>query len=135
MGVSRAALARRFTAPVGGPPTSCLAGRRIALAATLLRETGHTVSALARKVGYADVFALGVAFKWLRGTRPSDHRGPGAAGRAGWDPSAAPPPRLADRPVGSCRAVRPSSSAGTPSPPRTSGSRRPSRRPGRGSRR
>lgn len=45
-----------------------------ALAADLLRETDHTVDAIARKVGYANAFALSVAFKRRRGTRPSDHR-------------------------------------------------------------
>jgi transcriptional regulator GlxA family with amidase domain len=32
------------------------------------------VDAIARKVGYANAFALSVAFKRLRGTRPSEHR-------------------------------------------------------------
>ncbi|MEV4177844.1 AraC family transcriptional regulator [Nonomuraea sp. NPDC049709] len=82
-GVSRAALARRFTALVGEPPMSYLAGWRIALAADLLRETDLTVGTIARKVGYANAFALSVAFKRLRGTRPSDHRRPEPAWRAG----------------------------------------------------
>ncbi|MDX3524315.1 AraC family transcriptional regulator [Streptomyces scabiei] len=74
VGVSRAALARRFTALVGEPPMAYLADWRITLAGDLLRETDHTVGTIARKVGYADAFALSVAFKRLRGTRPSDHR-------------------------------------------------------------
>lgn len=74
VGLSRAALARRFTALVGEPPMSYLAGWRITLAANLLRETDHTVAAIARKVGYANAYALSVAFKRLRGTRPTDHR-------------------------------------------------------------
>ncbi|GAB3449291.1 AraC family transcriptional regulator [Actinophytocola sediminis] len=83
VGVSRAALARRFTAQVGEPPMAYLTSWRIALAADLLRETDHTVGTIAKKVGYANAFALSVAFKRLRGTRPSDHRKPetGAAGR------------------------------------------------------
>ncbi|MFF8811432.1 AraC family transcriptional regulator [Streptomyces pactum] len=81
-GVSRAALARRFTALVGEPPMAYLAGWRVALAADLLRETGHTVDAVARKVGYSNAFALSVAFKRIRGTRPSDHRGPAPARRS-----------------------------------------------------
>lgn len=76
VGLSRAALARRFTALVGEPPMAYLTGWRIALAADLLRETDHTVGTIARKVGYANAFALSVAFKRLRGTRPSDHRSP-----------------------------------------------------------
>lgn len=74
VGVSRAALARRFTALVGEPPMAYLTGWRIALAADLLRKTDQTVHSIAGKVGYASAFALSVAFKRLRGTRPSDHR-------------------------------------------------------------
>ncbi|GAA3884545.1 AraC family transcriptional regulator [Saccharothrix violaceirubra] len=73
-GVSRAALARRFTTLVGEPPMAYLANWRVALAADLLDRTDHTVATIARKVGYANAFALSVAFKRLRGTRPSDHR-------------------------------------------------------------
>ncbi|WP_406165895.1 AraC family transcriptional regulator [Streptomyces canus] len=76
VGVSRAALARRFKALVGEPPMTYLADWRITLAADLLGETEDTVGAIARKVGYANAFALSVAFKRLRGTRPSDHRSP-----------------------------------------------------------
>ncbi|WP_062982066.1 AraC family transcriptional regulator [Nocardia anaemiae] len=82
VGVSRAALARRFTALVGEPPMAYLASWRITLAADLLRETDHTVGTIARKVGYANAFALSVAFKRLRGTRPSDHRNPEPRRRA-----------------------------------------------------
>ncbi|MFF5979243.1 AraC family transcriptional regulator [Streptomyces olindensis] len=82
-GVSRAALARRFTALVGEPPMAYLAGWRIALAADLLRQTDHTVGTIARKVGYSNAFALSVAFKRLRGTRPSDHRAAGPGPSAG----------------------------------------------------
>ncbi|UGT67357.1 AraC family transcriptional regulator [Nocardia gipuzkoensis] len=82
VGVSRAALARRFTALVGEPPMSYLTGWRIDSAANLLRETDHTVGTIARKVGYANAFALSVAFKRLRGTRPSDHRSPKREWRA-----------------------------------------------------
>ncbi|MEU6032688.1 AraC family transcriptional regulator [Streptomyces tauricus] len=76
VGVSRAAIARRFTALVDEPPMAYLAHWRITLAADLLRNTDHTVDTIARKVGYANAFALSVAFKRLRGTRPSDHRSP-----------------------------------------------------------
>ncbi|TCP51846.1 AraC family transcriptional regulator [Tamaricihabitans halophyticus] len=74
VGVSRAAFARRFTALIGEPPMSYLTGWRVALAADLLRKTDHTVDSIARKVGYANAFALSVAFKRLRGTRPSEYR-------------------------------------------------------------
>ncbi|WP_405181568.1 AraC family transcriptional regulator [Nocardia sp. NBC_01377] len=74
LGVSRAGLARRFTAEVGEPPIAYLAGMRAALAADLLRETDLTVAAIARKVGYANPFALSVAFKRRRGITPTEHR-------------------------------------------------------------
>ncbi|MFD9444695.1 AraC family transcriptional regulator [Streptomyces sp. NPDC060006] len=82
-GVSRAALARRFTAQVGEPPMAYLAAWRIDLAADLLRETDATVGSIARKVGYANTFALSVAFKRLRGITPTEHRATPATATAG----------------------------------------------------
>jgi AraC-like DNA-binding protein len=82
-GVSRAALARRFTAQVGQPPMTYLASWRIDLAADLLRETQATVGSIARKVGYANTFALSVAFKRLRGTTPTEHRATAPTQRRG----------------------------------------------------
>jgi AraC-like DNA-binding protein len=73
-GASRATLARRFTELVGEPPMSYLTNWRIALAADLLRDTDATVESIARQVGYANAFALSVAFKRLRGISPSRHR-------------------------------------------------------------
>ncbi|MGC5306218.1 AraC family transcriptional regulator [Micromonospora zamorensis] len=73
-GVSRAALARRFTALVGEPPMSYLTEWRLALAADLLREPGATVGAVARHVGYGSSFALSTAFKRIRGVSPREHR-------------------------------------------------------------
>ncbi|QKW49764.1 AraC family transcriptional regulator [Streptomyces buecherae] len=73
-GVSRAALARRFTGLVGEPPMTYLTGWRMALAADLLREPDMTVERAARRVGYANAFALSVAFKRVRGVSPSAHR-------------------------------------------------------------
>ena len=79
-GVSRAALARRFTELVGRPPMAYLTGRRLSLAAELLREPDATVGAVARKVGYGSAFALSTAFKRERGVSPQQHRcGPAAA--------------------------------------------------------
>lgn len=43
-GVSRANLARRFTALVGQPPMTCLRRRRLSLAADLLREPDTTLA-------------------------------------------------------------------------------------------
>jgi AraC-like DNA-binding protein len=73
-GASRAAFARRFSERVGEPPMTYLKAWRIALAADLLTQTDATVGSIARKVGYANTFALSVAFKRLRGTTPSEHR-------------------------------------------------------------
>ena len=73
-GLSRAAFARRFTEQVGEPPMAYLAGRRIDAAADLLRSTDATVESVARRVGYANAFALSVAFKRLRGVPPAAYR-------------------------------------------------------------
>jgi AraC-like DNA-binding protein len=72
-GVSRAALARRFTALVGEPPMNYLTSLRLALAADLLREQDATIGSVARKVGYGSSFALSTAFKRVRGMSPQDY--------------------------------------------------------------
>ncbi|GIG56733.1 AraC family transcriptional regulator [Longispora fulva] len=73
-GLSRAALARRFTDLVGEPPMAFLTGWRLALAADLLREPEVTVGAVARQVGYGSAFALSTAFKRVHGVSPQQHR-------------------------------------------------------------
>ncbi|HEX8803960.1 MAG TPA: AraC family transcriptional regulator [Acidimicrobiales bacterium] len=73
-GVSRAALARRFTDLVGEPPMTFLTGWRMALAADLLLEPGATVGAVAGRVGYGTPFALSTAFKRVQGVSPDEHR-------------------------------------------------------------
>ncbi|PSL52331.1 AraC-like DNA-binding protein [Saccharothrix carnea] len=73
-GVSRAAMARRFTALVGVPPLTYLTKWRMDVAEDLLREPDATLGSVARAVGYADGFAFSTAFKRVRGVRPSDHR-------------------------------------------------------------
>lgn len=73
-GVSRATLARRFAEVVGEPPMAYLTGWRLALAADLLREPEVTVTAAARRVGYATPFALSAAFKRRYGVSPQQHR-------------------------------------------------------------
>jgi AraC-like DNA-binding protein len=73
-GMSRAALARRFTDLVGEPPMSFLTSWRIALAADLLLEPGATVGSVAHQVGYSSPFALSTAFKRIRGVSPQQHR-------------------------------------------------------------
>lgn len=74
VGVSRAALARRFTDVVGEPPVAYLTGWRIALAADYLREPEATVATVARRVGYSGAFALSAAFKRVRGVSPKEYR-------------------------------------------------------------
>ncbi|MEV4377253.1 AraC family transcriptional regulator [Streptosporangium sp. NPDC049644] len=73
-GVSRAALARRFTELVGESPMAFLTGWRLAMAADLLRETDATVGAVAAQVGYGSSFALSTAFKRVRGVSPQGYR-------------------------------------------------------------
>ncbi|WP_033329196.1 AraC family transcriptional regulator [Streptomyces yerevanensis] len=73
-GVSRAALARRFSELVGEPPMTYLTGWRLALAADRLRDTDDTIGAIARQVGYGSAFALSSAFKRVYGVSPQEHR-------------------------------------------------------------
>lgn len=73
-GVSRAALARRFTEIVGEPPMAFLTGWRMSLAADLLREPNTTIASVARRVGYSTPFALSTAFKRTHGISPHQYR-------------------------------------------------------------
>ncbi len=79
VGMSRAALARRFTELVGEPPMTFLTEWRLSLAADLLAETDSTVESIARQVGYGSAFALSTAFKRHFGVSPRDHRQGGGA--------------------------------------------------------
>jgi AraC-like DNA-binding protein len=74
IGVSRAALSRRFHDVVGEPPMAFLTQWRLALAADLLCEPDATVGSVAEKVGYSTPFALSTAFKRVRGVSPQEHR-------------------------------------------------------------
>jgi len=93
VGVSRAALARRFTELVGEPPMAFLTGWRLTLAADLLREPDATVGAVARQVGYGSPFALSAAFKRVRGVSPRQHRAGATGGRAALASWPGTPPR------------------------------------------
>ncbi|WP_406209022.1 AraC family transcriptional regulator [Kitasatospora sp. NBC_01560] len=73
-GVSRATLARRFTALVGRPPMAYLTWWRMTRAATLLQETDDPLEAIARRVGYSTPYALSHAFSRLFGTTPGRYR-------------------------------------------------------------
>ncbi|HSA52377.1 MAG TPA: AraC family transcriptional regulator [Yinghuangia sp.] len=74
VGVSRAALARRFADLLGEPPMTYLTSWRLALAADLLREPDATIGAVAVQVGYGSPFALSTAFKRVRGMSPKEFR-------------------------------------------------------------
>lgn len=73
-GVSRAALARRFTDLVGEPPMTFLTDWRLSLAADMLQDSDATLAAVAQRVGYGSAFALSAAFKRVRGVSPKEHR-------------------------------------------------------------
>jgi AraC-like DNA-binding protein len=72
--VSRATLARRFTALVGQPPNRYLASWRMDLAARELLRTDRSIESIANEVGYNSEFAFSRAFTRLRGTPPSRYR-------------------------------------------------------------
>lgn len=74
VGVSRAALARRFADLLGEPPMTYLTAWRLSLAADLLREPEATIGAVAQQVGYGSPFALSTAFKRVRGMSPKEFR-------------------------------------------------------------
>ncbi|MGW1775818.1 AraC family transcriptional regulator [Streptomyces sp. NPDC002104] len=88
VGVSRAALARRFTELVGEPPMAYLTGWRLALAADLLCDPSTTLASAAHQVGYSSAFALSTAFKRVRGVSPREYRA-GAGGGVGFGVAAA----------------------------------------------
>lgn len=74
VGVSRAALARRFGELVGEPPMTYLTHWRLSLAADLLVATDEAIDRVAHRVGYSSGFALSAAFKRVRGVSPQQHR-------------------------------------------------------------
>ncbi|MGW0536010.1 AraC family transcriptional regulator [Streptomyces sp. NPDC003032] len=73
-GVSRATLTRRFTALVGRAPMTYLTWWRMTRAATLLRDTTHSLETVARLVGYGSPYALSHAFTRTFGTTPGRYR-------------------------------------------------------------
>ena len=77
VGLSRAALARRFTKLVGEPPMALLTEVRLALAVDLLRGSDATIESVAGRVGYGTAFALSTAIKRRYGMSPKAIRAEG----------------------------------------------------------
>lgn len=69
-GMSRSGFARRFRRLVGDTPLGYLTGWRMTLAADAL-DTGRSVTATAREVGYGDPYGFSAAFKRHHGLPPS----------------------------------------------------------------
>jgi AraC-like DNA-binding protein len=82
IGVSRSALAERFSQLVGHPPMRYLARWRIQLACRRLRDDAAKVSAVAADVGYQSEAAFSRAFKAMTGTTPASWRRRGQRARA-----------------------------------------------------
>lgn len=74
VGLSRSALADRFTRFVGQPPMQYLANWRMQLAAGLLSSGNPNVAAVAYEVGYESEAAFSRAFKKLVGVPPATWR-------------------------------------------------------------
>ncbi len=76
VGLSRSALAERFTAFVGQPPMQYLTRWRMQLAANQLRNGSDSVAVVAENVGYESEAAFSRAFKKAVGMPPSQWRRP-----------------------------------------------------------
>jgi AraC-like DNA-binding protein len=74
VGLSRSALAERFTQFVGQPPMQYLANWRMQLAANYLTSGTDSVADVAERVGYESEAAFSRAFKKMVGTPPSHWR-------------------------------------------------------------
>jgi AraC-like DNA-binding protein len=82
VGLSRSALAERFTHFVGQPPMQYLSQWRMQLAARLLREGSASVASIAEEAGYASEAAFSRAFKKAVGTPPATWRAAGSKARS-----------------------------------------------------
>ncbi|MDZ5698536.1 AraC family transcriptional regulator [Chelativorans sp. M5D2P16] len=74
-GMSRAALAARFTHLIGHAPMQYLALWRMQIAARLLADSATKVSAVGREIGYDSEAAFSRAFKKIVGMSPAAWRG------------------------------------------------------------
>jgi AraC family transcriptional regulator, alkane utilization regulator len=85
VGMSRSALAARFTALIGQSPMQYLTRWRLTLAAHMLRTTAKAAAVVAEDIGYDSEAAFSRAFRrefgappaiWRRGERPAPTRSP-----------------------------------------------------------
>ena len=74
VGLSRSALAERFSQFIGQPPMQYLTNWRIQLAASQLRSGVDSVAVIANRVGYESEAAFSRAFKKMVGTPPGKWR-------------------------------------------------------------
>ena len=74
VGLSRSALADRFTGLVGQPPMQYLTRWRLQLAANLLRTGARNIASVAADVGYDSEAAFSRAFKRELGVAPAEWR-------------------------------------------------------------
>lgn len=74
VGLSRSALAQRFSEIIGEPPIQYLAGWRMHLARHLLRQPALSIAQIARRVGYGSHVAFRRAFKRHIGEPPGAWR-------------------------------------------------------------
>lgn len=74
VGLSRSALAERFTSFVGQPPMQYLASWRMQCAANLLVNGTDNVATVAERVGYESEAAFNRAFKKIVGVPPGEWR-------------------------------------------------------------
>jgi len=74
VGLSRSALAERFTQFVGRPPMQYLTNWRMQLAANYLLSGMESVAVIANRVGYESEAAFSRAFKKVVGTPPGQWR-------------------------------------------------------------
>jgi transcriptional regulator GlxA family with amidase domain len=79
IGLSRSALAERFTTIIGQPPMQYLARWRLQLAADLLRSSRGSIMSIAVDVGYESEAAFSRAFRREFGSPPSTWRRNGMA--------------------------------------------------------
>lgn len=73
-GVSRSALAERFTEAVGVPPMRYLAGWRVQVSKQLMLEQSLSIAQVAERVGYESGVAFHRAFKRHEGRPPASWR-------------------------------------------------------------